>query len=290
MCRNLCVFFAQLHPRGCTASEASLDGIMMRHDAMLASGVDGVFLNPECAALPLRQTIRQARSAWSLNAQRMLLMLEAEPPPVSDEDMRSLKIRHNKLLWDSIPRALMPRFPLVDRNLVETGNAIDRYSLVRMLDTVQGTVLQAVDASQKTYAIKVIDKSSTNTPGALEGIYREFRFTIEILHHPNVVRCFEMLHSSLRIYLVFDFAGPHNFAEVVGSRPGQRMEEEEALQCFSQIADGLAYCHSRDVAHRSVSLEHVVLTQLPGQDRFRCQLVDFHCSMVARGNATSHTV
>jgi serine/threonine protein kinase len=184
----------------------------------------------------------------------------------------------------------MPHFKLVDVNLVETGHTVDMYRLVRRLETVNGTVLQASDEKSRPVAIKVIDKSKVSTPGELEGIYREFRFLSEIIKHPNVTSCVNMLHSMTRVYLIFEYAGNHNIAELLSQRPGQRLEEEEALQCFEQLARGLAYCHSKDVSHRNLSLEHVVLAPLTGSDGYYCRLVDFHSAMVARGQTTSRTV
>lgn len=217
-------------------------------------------------------------------------MLDAEAEPVSREEMQQLMTQHRRLLWDSIPRALMPNFRVVDRSLVETSVSVGKYRFVRKMETVQGTVLQAMDEKSQSVAIKVIDKSTVFTPGELEGIYRECRFLSDMLQHPNVARCIDMLHSQSRVYLVFDYAGDQNLAQVLEALPGRRLDCAVALHVFDGLASGLAHCHTKEVTHRAVSLEHVVLLAQPGRrELFRVTLVDFHSAMVARGETTSRT-
>mmetsp|Transcript_6772 Transcript_6772/g.16965 ORF Transcript_6772/g.16965 Transcript_6772/m.16965 type:complete len:498 (-) Transcript_6772:130-1623(-) len=289
-CEHVCVFIVHLLPEGLTPSRQNSELIMRRHDAMLATGVDDVFMDPDTEPQALRRTINLARATWELNVQRMQLMLDAEPDPVTPESMRLLQTQHQRLLWESIPRVLMPHFAPLDRNLPETGQSVGNYRLLRRFETCSGTVLQAADNRNNSAAIKVIDKVKVCTPGELEGLYREFRFLCEIIKHPNITKCLGMMHSTARVYLIFEFAGNQNLAQALAARPGQRFDEEDSLNMFDQVGKGLSHCHAHDVCHRNLSLEHVVLSQLPGTDRHRCRLVDFHSAMVARGQTTSRTI
>lgn len=289
-CDHVCVFIVHLLPEGTVPSRQNSQLIMRRHDAMLATGVDDVFMDPDSEPSALRRTINLARATWELNVQRMQLMLDAEPDPVTPESMRVLQTQHQRLLWESIPRVLMPHFAPLDRNLVETGDTVGNYRLSGRFETVSGTVLQAVDDRGSPAAIKVIDKVKVCTPGELEGLYREFRFLCELIKHPNITKCLGMLHSTARVYLIMEFAGSQNLAQALAPRPGQRFEQMETLHVFEHVARGLVHCHKQDVCHRNVSLEHVVLAQLPGSDRYRCKLVDFHSAMMVRGQSTSRTM
>merc|ERR1719203_2150209 len=94
--------------------------IMRRHEAMLATGVDDVFMDPDPEPRALWRAINLARSSFDLNVRRMQLMLDDEPDPVTPEDMRMIQSQHQRLLWESIPRALMPHFAHLDRKLFES--------------------------------------------------------------------------------------------------------------------------------------------------------------------------
>merc|ERR1719436_1813217 len=60
-CEHVCVFIVQLMPDGMVPSRATADLIMRRHDAMLATSVDDVFMDPDLGGEGLRSTINLAR-------------------------------------------------------------------------------------------------------------------------------------------------------------------------------------------------------------------------------------
>merc|ERR1712232_1213856 len=100
-------------------------------------------------------------------------------------------------------------------------------------------------------------KSEISTPGELEGIYREYRFLFEICQHPNIAKCRSMLNSQTRVYVVFDFAGPRNLAQVCAARSPKHLSTDEAIDVFEQLVAAVLHCHSKDIVHRCICLEHV---------------------------------
>lgn len=286
---NISVFMAHIVPEESGLTRELNETIMRRHEAMLATGTDDVLMDPELDPQATLRAINLARSTWELNVRRMQLMLDAEPELVLPEVLQQLQQHHRRLLWESVPRALMPHLRTMDRHLVETGDRIDRYVLHSRFDTVVGKVLQAASENSKPCVVKVIEKSSVFTPGELEGIYREYRFLSEIIRHPNIVKCMTMLHSSSRVYLIFEHAGSQNLKQALWEEPGQRFDEEDTFHCFIQLVKALAHCHDKHVAHRSVSLEHLCVNKLSGTESYQVQLCDFRSAMVARGGATSKT-
>lgn len=284
------VFLAQLLPSTLLPGRETNDLIMRRYDAMLATGVDDVLLNPSTNLQVLRRTIMDAKSALELNLYRQRLILDANPDVAPAEKLRSVQDRHRKLLWESVPEILMPHFPKLNWGLKEAGNCIGKYRLVKSFATNRGTVLQAVDDQHRACVVKVIDKQKVCTPGELEGVYREFRFLNDIMRHPNIVRAIDLLHSPHRVYLVFEFAGNINMAQLLAERPGECLYEDEVQLSFEQIVRSVAYCHSKEIAHRAVSLEHLVVVVLAGSQRYHVRLVDFHHVIIVKGDATSRTV
>jgi serine/threonine protein kinase len=54
--------------------------------------------------------------------------------------------------------------------------------------------------------------------------------------------------------------------------PERRMREDEAKRLFRQLVDAMAYCHARNICHRDIKLENILL-----DDRSNNQpkLIDF---------------
>ena len=66
-------------------------------------------------------------------------------------------------------------------------------------------------------------------------------------------------------------------ADYLESRGG-RLEEREARKIFKQIADGVEYCHSRNLVHRDFKLENILLES---RDNPLIKIVDFGISSIA---------
>ncbi|CAJ1366411.1 unnamed protein product [Effrenium voratum] len=273
---------------------------------MLAAGVDDVLFEPDrdpAAGAPLfgnrdmrhlagslKRAIHLARAMWETNILRSKLMLNAEIEYDVAEEASRCQEEHADLLWQQIPGTLMPEFRQLDKQILETGNSVGSYRLICKLPSKKGTVLQAVDEEHQAVAIKVFDKSQVEDPSSLESIYREYRFMGEVVRHPNITKCLEKLHSSSRIFLVMEFAGSPNVEQMLLGRPGQRMDESEVNNCFEQVVRGVAHLHSKNIAHRDICLQHLVISMLAGSDREHVRLVDFQSAMLVRPNMTSRTV
>mmetsp|Transcript_146538 Transcript_146538/g.255679 ORF Transcript_146538/g.255679 Transcript_146538/m.255679 type:complete len:355 (+) Transcript_146538:63-1127(+) len=232
-----CVLIVHLLPANVTPSRDNLETLMQRHEKMVATGVDDVLMNPDvddpealCALL------RKSWLACELNARRMQMMLDSSTEVVSEEDLDALQEQHRHLLWDSIPRALMPQLSPINKSILETDTCIGQYTFGERLPTVQGNVIQAVDASKgsRPVVLKVIEKSQIFTPGELEGIYRELRFLTEVLRHPNVTHCVDFLHTHDFLYMVFEFVGKHNLGTFLNELPGKRLRDSRISECIGQ--------------------------------------------------------
>jgi len=176
----------------------------------------------------------------------------------------------------------MPALKPLDRNLLETVGAVGNYTILGNLPTISGAVLKAKDGEDQARVIKIIGKSSVSYPEDVEDIYREYVFLSRLINHPNVVKMVDMMHSTHRIYFVFETAGERNLSQTLTGMPGQRLPEDSTLHVFDQVLSALAYCHSKNVSHRNVSMEHVAVDSAQ-----RCKLLDFRAAIVSKGNQTS---
>lgn len=282
-----CVLAAHLLPPGENHYERSnYENLMQVHQAISRLGVDDVLLDPEWEPARLELRIRLAQHSWSINQERLQSMLAEEPQPPSQEEVEALEATQRQLLWEDIPRELMPHFKPVQQDLQETDNRVGDYSLTEQIETQTGIVWEGKDKQNRKVAIKIILKDTVFTPGEVEGIYREFRFLAGFTRHPNIVRAVDCFHGPKKIYTVMEYVGKTNLGRHLLTLPGKRLSVPEARACFSQIAGAVAHCHSRDVSHRSITLEHITL-KIEADGSLFCKLVDFRSAMIAKEGITS---
>ncbi|CAO2816481.1 unnamed protein product [Amaranthus hypochondriacus] len=114
-------------------------------------------------------------------------------------------------------------------------------------------------STQKSVAIKVIDKSKTHSS-------MEPRIVGEVaamrrLNHPNILKIHEVLATKSKIYLVMELAKGGDLFGKLSRRPDHRFPEPIARKYFHQLISALHYCHQNGVAHRDVKPQNLLLDE-----------------------------
>ncbi|MCL7048438.1 hypothetical protein MKW94_014950 [Papaver nudicaule] len=78
------------------------------------------------------------------------------------------------------------------------------------------------------------------------------------LHHPYIVKLFEVLATKGKIYFVMEFVkGGELFAKVAKCR----FSEDLSRRYFQQLISAVGYCHSHGVFHRDLKPENLLLDE-----------------------------
>jgi serine/threonine protein kinase len=91
-------------------------------------------------------------------------------------------------------------------------------------------------------------------------VEKQIRREIEIqqnLRHPNVLRLYGYFHDEKRIFLMLEFAGKGELYKQL-TKYGNFSERRSAVY-VDQMADALAYLHSKHVIHRDIKPENLLL-------------------------------
>jgi len=124
---------------------------------------------------------------------------------------------------------------------------------------------------QREVAIKMLKKHLISDVSAYQRFEQESQ-AASSLSHPNIVTVFDFGNEDDHAYFVMDC--------VEGQTLSQRLEkkhwiaEEEALDIFAQLCEGLTHAHRKGVVHRDLKPSNVVLT--PQDDgKVLVKIVDF---------------
>jgi len=108
----------------------------------------------------------------------------------------------------------------------------------------------------KFVAVKSISKKVMTDESSKTKVLREVSIW-EQLQHPSVIRLYETFESEKHLLYVEELCVGGDLLTYVRKR--RKLKENVAKFVLKQILDGLYYCHSKNILHRDIKLDNILL-------------------------------
>lgn len=132
-------------------------------------------------------------------------------------------------------------------------------------------------------AVKVVDKGRFTSFQAKNGSLLSLKDEAEVLmglSHPGIVRVYEWFETAAHLYVVMELLEGGDLLDFVVSQGC--LPEDEARRLFQELCDAIAFLHEKDVVHRDIKPDNILLTGTDSQ--MHVKLADFG---LARNNVRS---
>jgi len=159
------------------------------------------------------------------------------------------------------------RLAEIDQIMTGSGPEAFERELVRMVDSryeavmvfksgASGIVFRGADSrSQEPVAIKMLSPFHRDDVVVRERFLKEAQI-LGKLSHPNIVKTIDV-HSDPIPHYSMELITGSTLAERL--RKSGRLPMHNLCHMVTQLTDGLAYCHSRDLFHRDIKPQNVLL-------------------------------
>jgi serine/threonine protein kinase len=144
-----------------------------------------------------------------------------------------------------------------------------RYELREVLgEGGMGRVYRGFDrVLGRIVAVKVL--MDAQSASMIQRFEREAQ-TLSQLNHPNLAAVHDFGVCGTQPFIVMEFIEGKNLARLLQEKP---LSASQAMALIAQIGEGLAAAHDRDVIHRDMKPENVLISQRHGKDWV--EIVDF---------------
>jgi len=116
-------------------------------------------------------------------------------------------------------------------------------------------------------AVKIYKRSLNNKK--TQDTKNEVRI-LKKLDHKNVVKFYESIETADNLYLVFEFISEQSLCVYLHSKRKERLTEDVVRTIFAQIVAGVSYLHSKDIVHRDIKLDNMLI-----DSNLKIKLIDF---------------
>ncbi|XP_078054741.1 testis-specific serine/threonine-protein kinase 6-like [Mustelus asterias] len=143
----------------------------------------------------------------------------------------------------------------------------------------EGSYSKVKEAISKKYnknvAIKVVDRKKVPKDFASKFLPRELAI-LRGIKHPHIVHVYEFIEvRNGKVYIVMELVST-NLLQLIQQRTCVSCQEAKCL--FSQVTKAIKYLHERDIVHRDLKCENILLTE-----QMQVKLADFGFGRKSRG-------
>ena len=152
--------------------------------------------------------------------------------------------------------------PHASKRTLSTRASLERQGYVLREIVGEGTFSEVHKAfstkTRKEVAIKIITRSSITTEFLDKFLPRETEI-IKDMKHQNICRYYQTLDLKSKVCIVMELIGKEDLLEYVLRKTV--VSEYLAKYIFRQIISGLRYLHDRNILHRDLKCENILLTK-----------------------------
>ena len=158
-------------------------------------------------------------------------------------------------------KSQISEYSLIQNNNRKIFNGkIDDYLITKELGKGSyASVKLAVNKNNKNkYAIKIYPRESLIDPQKRNTINNEINI-LKQLDNINILKLYEIIDTPKNLYLVTEYINGISLLEIIKQDKNHFLEEKRAIKIFIQIVQGISYCQSKNICHRDIKLENILL-------------------------------
>ena len=176
----------------------------------------------------------------------------------------------------------------------QKGRPTERYRRGRLIGTgSSGSVYEATNLVFNNIVAMKIEKRENNDNIDNLKVLNEIDI-LKKISHPNIAKIYEFFVSPSYYYLINEFCKYGKVYDYI-IKLSKPLSENQLAVIFYQIFSCLLYLHEKNILHRDLNLEHILISDTEkdietGEEYFWIKLTNFSISKIFEKNKKEHNV
>ena len=137
----------------------------------------------------------------------------------------------------------------------------------------EGSFAKVLLATHRRTQTRVVLKAVHQELTTEREFFREFHYSYHLSPHPNILCSYAVAFKADNCYVFAQEYAP--YGDLAGNVKAGGLSEDICKKIASQLASALDFLHSKQLAHRDVKLENILVF---AQDMSKIKLCDFGCT------------
>ena len=151
--------------------------------------------------------------------------------------------------------------------------------------------LTTKEGQHEVYATKKMDREYADNPKVSKYLKNEISILKE-LNHKNIVKLIDVKITQSHYYLIMEFCNGGSLSECLKKyqKDNNKPFTEEIVQhLMRQIIDGIKYIHNKNIVHRDLKLDNILVNFTSEKDRRSLNMMNAQVKIIDFGFATHIT-
>ncbi len=132
--------------------------------------------------------------------------------------------------------------------------------------------------TKKKYAIKIYSKLSLFDIQKNNIVKNEISI-LKHLDHDNIMKMYEVIDTPKNLYLILEYINGISLLQYIKQKNEHKIDEKTCKNFFYQIVKGINYCQLKNICHRDIKLENILLVE-----NKKIKIIDFGFGVKSNNN------
>ena len=154
------------------------------------------------------------------------------------------------------------------------------------------------DGDDKLYATKTYEREKIENSQYMKYLKNEINI-LKMLNHPNIVKYDDIKKSKNHFYIIMEYCNGGELSKILAKyqeKYDKPFSQEIVQYLMRQIIDAFKYMHERDIMHRDIKLENILLHFENDKDKeelnlmkSQVKIIDFGFAIKLNNNSVTYT-